>query len=98
MKLEKTVPAHTLTMYTCDCCGDVIKDRASAYITMRFNSEIWYEWWVCGDYCKECGELLANAIIRSIQLPERCEDAFRDKEARVKAEVEMIEEQCERTW
>lgn len=47
MKLEKTVPAHTLTMYTCDCCGDVIKDRASAYITMRFNSEIWYEWWVC---------------------------------------------------
>lgn len=32
------------------------------------------------------------------RLPERYDDAFRDKEARVKAEVEMIEEQRERTW
>lgn len=53
---------------------------------------------MCGDYCKECGELLANAITRSIQMPERYEKAFRDKDARVKAEVEMIEEQRERTW
>lgn len=98
MKLEKTVAAHTLTMYTCDCCGDVIKDKASAYITVSFNGEVWYEWWVCGDYCEECGELLANAITRSIQMPERCSKAFSDKEARVKAEVEMIEEQRERTW
>lgn len=63
-----------------------------------FNGEVWYEWWVCGDYCSECGELLANAITRSIQMPERCSKAFRDKDARVKAEVEMIEEQRERTW
>ncbi len=97
MKLEKTVAAHTLTMYTCDCCGDVIKDKASAYITVSFNGKVWYEWWVCGDYCSECGELLANAITRSIQMPERYEEAFRDKDARVKAEVGMIEEQRERT-
>lgn len=38
---------------------------------------------------------MADAITRSIQMPERCDEAFRDKDARVKAEVEMIEEQRE---
>lgn len=90
---EKTVDA-----YTCDCCGAEIDDKACVSITMNFNGEVWYEWWACGDYCNECGELLANAITRSIQMPERCSKAFRDKDARVKAEVEMIEEQRERTW
>ena len=93
MKREKTV-----TAYTCDCCGAEIDDRARAYITMSFNGEVRYEWWVCGDYCPECGELLVNAITETIQMPERCEKAFRDKDARVKAEVEMIEDQRERTW
>lgn len=87
MKRQKTVDA-----YTCDCCGAEIDDKARAYITVSFNGEVWYEWWVCGDYCNECGELLANAIAESIQLPERCSKDFRDKDARVKAEVEMIEE------
>lgn len=93
MKREKTVAA-----YTCDCCGAEIDDKASMYVTMTFNGEVRYEWWACGDYCEECGELLAVAITRSIQLPERCSKAFHDKEARVKAEVEMIEEQRERAW
>ena len=47
---------------------------------------------MCGDYCNECGELLADAITRSIQMTELCSNAFRDKDARVKAEVEMIED------
>lgn len=93
MRREKTV-----TAYTCDCCGTEIDDRATASITMSFNGEVRYEWWVCGDYCKECVELLADAITGAIQLPDRCSKAFRDKEARVKEEVEMIEEQRERTW
>lgn len=93
MKRQKTVDA-----YSCDCCGAEIDDKARAYITVSFNGEVWYEWWVCGDYCNECGELLANAIAESIQLPERCSKDFRDKDARVKAEVEMIEQQRERTW
>ena len=38
---------------------------------------------------------MADAIAGSIQMPERYDKAFRDKDARVKAEVEMIEEQCE---
>ena len=92
MKREKVV-----TAYTCDCCGAEIDDKARMYVTVSFNGEVWYEWWVCGDYCKECGELLADAITRSIQLPERYEKAFRDKDAQVKAEVEMIEEQRERS-
>lgn len=93
MKREKTV-----TAYSCDCCGAEIDDRATASITMSLNGEVRYEWWVCGDYCDECVELLTNAITRTIQLPDRCSKAFRDKKARVKAEVEMIEEQRERAW
>lgn len=93
MKREKVVDA-----YTCDCCGAEIDDRARAYITVSFNGEVWYEWLVCGDYCEECGELLASAITRTIQMLERCSEAFRDKDARVKAEVEMIEEQREMAW
>ena len=92
MKHEKTI-----TAYTCDCCGAEIDNKASASITVRFNDDIQYEWWMCGDYCNKCGELLASAITMTIQLPERCSKAFRDKDARVKAEVEMIEEQRERT-
>lgn len=89
---------NVVTAYTCDCCGAEIDDRARVHITVNFNGEVWYEWWVCGDYCEECGDLLVDAITRSIQMPERYEKAFRDKDARVKAEVEMIEEQRERTW
>ena len=93
MKRQKTVEA-----YTCDCCGAEIDDKARAYITVSFNGEIYFEWCVCGDYCNECGKLLANAITRPIQMPERYSTAFRDKDARVKTEVEMIEEERERTW
>ena len=93
MKREKTV-----TAYTCDCCGAEIDDKARIYIAMTFNGGGLYEWRACADYCDECGELLAVAITRTIQLPERCSKAFHDKEARVKAEVEMIEEQRERAW
>ncbi len=93
MKREKTVDA-----YACDCCGAEIDDKARIYIAMTFNGGVLYEWRACGDYCDECGELLAVAITRTIQLPERCSKAFHDKEARVKAEVEMIEEQRERAW
>lgn len=93
MKREKTVDA-----YTCDCCGAEIDDKARIYIAMTFNGGVLYEWRACGDYCNECGELLAVAITRSIQVPERCSKAFHDKEARVKAEAEMIEEQRERAW
>lgn len=93
MKREKVVDA-----FTCDCCGAEIDRREQINITMHACGEVWFEWWVCGDYCEECGELLANAITRSIQVPERCEKAFSDKDARVKAEVEMIEEQREGAW
>lgn len=93
MKREKTVDA-----YTCDCCGAEIDDKAQIYITMHVCGEVWFEWWACGDYCADCARLLADAIVRSIQMPERYDKAFRDKDARVKAEVEMIEEQRERTW
>lgn len=93
MKREKSADS-----YICDCCGAEIDDKARASITASFNGEVWYEWWVCGDYCSDCGELLANAITRSIHMPERCSEAFRDKDARVKAEVEMIDEQREREW
>lgn len=82
-----------MNTYACDCCGAEIDDKARVCITARLNGEIWYEWWACGDYCKECVELLADAITRSIKLPERYDDEFRDKDARGKAEVEMIEEQ-----
>lgn len=87
MKREKTVDA-----YTCDCCGAEVDDKARVYVTVSFNGEVWYEWWVCGDYCNECGELLADAIVGSIQMPERYDEAFRDEEERVCREVEMIEE------
>ena len=93
MKRQKTADA-----YTCDCRGAEIDDKARAYITVSLNGEVLYGWWVCGGYRSECGELSANAITRSIQLPERRSKAFRDKDARVKAEVEMIEEQREMTW
>lgn len=87
MKREKTVDA-----YTCDCCGAEIDDKARVSVTVSFNGEVWYEWWACGDYCNECGKLLADAIVRSIQMPERYDKAFRDKEERIRREVEMIEE------
>lgn len=83
---------NRLDAYTCDCCGAEVDDKARVYVTVSFNGEVWYEWWVCGDYCNECGELLADAIVGSIQMPERYDEAFRDEEERVCREVEMIEE------
>lgn len=91
MKREKTI-----TAYTCDCCGAEIDNKASASITVRFNDEIRYEWWMCGDYCGECGELLVDAITHAIQMPERYERAFRDTDGRVRRELELIREQRER--
>ncbi len=91
MKREKTI-----TAYTCDCCGAEIDNKASASITVRFNDEVRYEWWMCGDYCGECGELLVDAITGAIQMPERYEKAFRDTDGRVRSELELIREQRER--
>lgn len=91
MKREKTI-----TAYTCDCCGAEIDDKASASITVRFNGEVWYEWWVCGDYCDGCCELLVDAITDAIQMPERYEKAFSDTDGRVRSELELIREQRER--
>lgn len=73
MKREKTI-----TAYTCDCCGAEIDNKASASITVRFNDEVRYEWWMCGDYCGECGELLVDAITGAIQMPEREGQAKRE--------------------
>ena len=87
MKREKTVAA-----YTCDCCGAEIDDRSRINITMHFDGEVWYEWWACGDYCHECAERLADAIVDGMQVPERCDKAFQDKEERIRNEVEMIRE------
>lgn len=90
MKREKTV-----TAYTCDCCGAEIDDRARINITMHFDSEVWYEWWVCGDYCHECAEHLASAITNGLHVPERCDEAFQDGEERIRQEVEMIREETD---
>ncbi len=38
MKRQKTVE-----VYTCDCCGAEIDDKANASITVRCNGEIYYE-------------------------------------------------------
>lgn len=87
MKREKTV-----TAYTCDCCGAEIDNRAPINITMHFDSEVWYEWWACGDYCHKCAEGLANAIALRMPVPERYDRAFQDKEERIRQEVEMMRE------
>lgn len=87
MKREKTV-----TAYTCDCCGAEIDDRAPINITMHFDTEVWYEWWACGDYCHKCAERLADAIVDGMRVPERCDKAFQDREERIRQEVEMIRE------
>lgn len=87
MMREKTV-----TAYTCDCCGAEIDDKAQIYITMHVCGEVWFEWWACGDYCADCAQLLAEAITDKIQVPERFDEDFRDKEGRIRREVEMIRE------
>lgn len=92
MKREKTVK-NTVVTYTCDCCGADIEDKASAYVTMRFNGDVAYEWWPAGDYCDDCCQLLIDALSERIQVPERYEKGFRDGDARVRRELEMIEGQ-----
>lgn len=77
MKRQKTVE-----VYTCDCCGAEIDDKANASITVRCNGEIYYEWWAKGDYCERCADMLVSAIIDAIPVPERYEDKFRDHDAR----------------
>lgn len=91
MKHEKTI-----TAYTCDCCGAEIDDKASASITVRFNDDIRYEWWMCGDYCDGCGELLVDAITDAIHMPERYDNAFNHTDVRIRSELELIREQRER--
>lgn len=90
MKRQKTVEA-----YACDCCGAEIDDRSYADITVRCNGDIYYEWWAKGDYCKHCADMLVNAITRSIPVPERYEDKFRNKETCIACEVDLINSQCE---
>ena len=62
----------------------------------RFNGDVRYEWWVCGDYCGECGEMLVDAITDAIQMPERYDAGFKDADGRVRRELELIREQRER--
>ena len=91
MKREKTV-----TAYTCDCCGDEVDDKSMLYVTVHLDGEVWYEWWACGDYCHKCAERLVDAIVDGIQVPERYDKDFRDKEERIRHEVEMIREADDR--
>lgn len=90
MLREKVVDA-----YTCDCCGAEIDDKANASITVRYNSEIYYEWWAQGDYCEHCADMLVSAIIDAIPVPERYENKFRDKDACVACETSLIKSQSE---
>lgn len=97
MRHEKTVE-NTVVTYTCDCCGADIEDKASAYVTMKLNGEVAYEWWPAGDYCDDCCLLLIDALTEGIQVPERYEKEFQDVKARVAREVEMIEGQRDDRW
>lgn len=90
MRRQKTVEA-----YTCDCCGAEIDDKARAGITVRCNGDIYYEWWVKGDYCESCADKLVSAITDEIPVPERYEDKFRDCDACVACEVALINSQRE---
>ena len=85
MKREKTV-----TAYTCDCCGAEIDNRTPISLTMRCDGEVWYEWWVCGDYCHKCAEGLADAIALRMPVPERYDKEFQDGKEHIRREVKMM--------
>ena len=88
MKREKIVDE-----YICDCCGAEIEygtERPSIFITA--NSTVIFEWWAGGDYCEKCGELLTEAIVLSIRVPERYNTEFKNKDARIGGEIKMINE------
>lgn len=78
--------------YVCDCCGAEIDDKTSLSVTMHLGGEVWFEWWVCGDYCAQCARRLAEAIVDEMPMPERYDNGFQDTEGRIRREVEMIRE------
>lgn len=90
MKRQKTVDA-----YACDCCGAEIDDRSYANIIVRCNGDICYEWWAKGVYCEHCADMLVDVITEAIPVPERYEDKFRNQDACVACEVDLINSQRE---
>lgn len=76
----------------CDCCGAEIDDKTSLSVTMHLGGEVWFEWWVCGDYFAQCARRLAEALVDEMPMPERYDNAFQDTEGRIRREVEMIRE------
>lgn len=77
-------------VYECDYCGRSIPDKTRASVTAFCGEDVWFEWWVHGDYCEECCKALMNAITSRFGVPERYSGAFRDSEACIKAEIDMI--------
>ncbi len=77
-------------VYECDYCGRSIHDKTRASVTAYCGEDVWFEWWVHGDYCEECCEALMKAITSRFGIPERYSGAFRDSEACIKAEIDMI--------
>ena len=35
----------------CDYCGRSIHDKTRASVTAYCGEDVWFEWWVHGDYC-----------------------------------------------
>ena len=78
--------------YACDCCGAEIDDKTRLSATIHLGGEVWFEWWVCGDYCAQCAGRLAEALVGEMSMPERYDNGFKDTEGRIRREIEMIRE------
>lgn len=92
--------------YVCDCCGAEIENSYAALqrnysersnadkpsISVSVNGHIAFEWWAAGDYCEKCGELLTDSVLASIRVPERYDAEFRDRDGRIRGEIEVINE------
>lgn len=75
---------------TCDACGKPAEDSGLCHITMHWNGEIAFEWWLKGDYCEECLDRLSRAIVAKMPTNERYDSRFRDHEAEVEDEVALL--------
>lgn len=89
MRKQRIIPEKVIEEYVCDVCGKPA-DGCGFIVAHSVTGEVMYESKVVGDYCSEHADKLLENALSKLPIHERY-DTIEDKEAAIKAEIELIE-------
>lgn len=93
MKKTRIIPQKEVETYVCDVCGKPA-DGCGFIVAHSVTGEVIYESKVVGDYCTEHADRLLENALSKLPIHERY-DTVEDKQAAIRAEIEVIGESDE---